>query len=357
MKYATYCAVVKVIHQNLRPGDRKQCMNILHHQFPDIDAQSLGSIYSQETLKKVKKTFHKHASRTEQYYARFENMSKDPALDPNQVIIFTIAREIDFPPSMLAKMIVERHLWWQKKTALSKAQIEATSNPDVPEEEKETTSSSSAVDTPRQNCPSAVDNIPASSSISSAASHSTASISKSMDRISTEAVVVTKQEVNKSLKNPECLQAENPKLASEVHLCNILDDDYGPLSDIIKQSIGHEKEVFLKRRAKELNLVFKDEDQMRAEGFDKTPDLRLEIPVVIEGVVIHWIESKASFGDESTHSVYLKDQFWSYQNRFGPGIVIYWFGFIAELDVNRSKGILLFDHLPENFIQFDPNKL
>ena len=41
-------------------------------------------------------------------------MSKDPALDPNQVIIFTIAREIDFPPSMLAKMIVERHLWWQK---------------------------------------------------------------------------------------------------------------------------------------------------------------------------------------------------------------------------------------------------
>ena len=41
--------------------------------------------------------------------------------------------------------------------------------------------------------------------------------------------------------------------------------DYN-ISDIIKQSIGHEKEVFLKRRAKELNLVFKDEDQMRAEG-------------------------------------------------------------------------------------------
>ena len=47
----------------------------------------------------------------------------------------------------------------------------------------------------------------------------------------------------------------------------------------------------------------------------------------------------------------------SYQNRFGPGIVIYWFGFIEELDVNRNKGILLYDHLPENFVHFDPSKL
>lgn len=339
MKYATYCSVVKVIHQNLRPGDRKQCMNILHQQFPGIEEQSLGSIYSQETLKKVKKTFHKHASKAEQYYARFERMSKDPYLDPDTVIIFTIAREIDFPPSMLAKTIVERHLWWEKKTALFKAQIEAALDSDAPEKEPEKTSNASSVDLLGSPTPAAP------------------SAPKSADPTRVEEIVVTKQDVNKTLKKPELLRAENSRLASEVHLCNILDDDYGPLSDIIKQSIGHEKEVFLKRRAKELNLVFKDEDQMRAEGFDKTPDLRLEIPVVIDGVVIHWIESKASFGDESTHSVYLKDQFWSYQNRFGPGIVIYWFGFIAELDVNRGKGVLLYDHLPENFIQFDPTKV
>ena len=53
MKYATYCAVVKVIHQNLRPGDRKKCMDILQQQFPGIDGLTAGSIYSQETLKKV----------------------------------------------------------------------------------------------------------------------------------------------------------------------------------------------------------------------------------------------------------------------------------------------------------------
>ena len=41
---------------------------------------------------------------------------------------------------------------------------------------------------------------------------------------------MTKQELNKTLRNPESLLPENPRLASEVELCNVLDDDYGPLS-------------------------------------------------------------------------------------------------------------------------------
>ena len=41
-------------------------------------------------------------------------------------------------------------------------------------------------------------------------------------------------------------------------------------------------------------------------------------------------------------------------NRFGPGLVIYWFGFIEELDVNREKGIMLADRFPKVFttVQF-----
>ena len=34
--------------------------------------------------------------------------------------------------------------------------------------------------------------------------------------------------------------------------------------------------------------------------------------------------------------------------RFGPGMVIYWFGFIDELDVNQEKGIILRDCFPQN---------
>ncbi|XP_029891679.1 CDAN1-interacting nuclease 1 isoform X3 [Haliaeetus albicilla] len=92
------------------------------------------------------------------------------------------------------------------------------------------------------------------------------------------------------------------------------------------------------------------EDQLRAKGYDKTPDFILEVPVAVEGHIIHWIESKASFGDESSHQAYLQDQFWSYWNRFGPGLVIYWYGFIEELDCHRERGILLKDCFPTDIV-------
>ena len=48
---------------------------------------------------------------------------------------------------------------------------------------------------------------------------------------------------------------------------------------------------------------------------------------------------------------------WSYWNRYGPGLVIYWFGFIDELDCNRDKGILVCDHFPENIVYCNPIKV
>lgn len=37
-------------------------------------------------------------------------------------------------------------------------------------------------------------------------------------------------------------------------------------------------------------------------------------------------------------------------NRFGPGLVIYWYGFIEELDCHRERGILLKDCFPTDIV-------
>ena len=36
-------------------------------------------------------------------------------------------------------------------------------------------------------------------------------------------------------------------------------------------------------------------------------------------------------------------------------MVIYWFGFIDELDVNQDKGIILYDNFPKEIVKMDPN--
>lgn len=87
----------------------------------------------------------------------------------------------------------------------------------------------------------------------------------------------------------------------------------------------------MKKKAREAGLVFYDEGDLRRTGYDKTPDLKLALPCLYKGVPIHWIESKASFGDMDSHQKYIKDQLSSYGNRFGAGIIIYWFGFLESI--------------------------
>ncbi|XP_075469338.1 CDAN1-interacting nuclease 1 isoform X3 [Ascaphus truei] len=128
-----------------------------------------------------------------------------------------------------------------------------------------------------------------------------------------DGVTPTKPVLNGMLRDPSLIP--DPVLANQVHQCIINDCCNGPLVDCIKHCIGHEHEVQLREKLMEKNLAFLDEDQLRIKGYDKTPDFILEVPVAVDGHVIHWIESKASFGDETSHRTYLQDQFWSYWNR------------------------------------------
>ena len=46
--------------------------------------------------------------------------------------------------------------------------------------------------------------------------------------------------------------------------------------------------------------------------------------------MIEWVESKASFGDVATMADSYSKQFSPYRRRFGPGLVIYWFGHVHD---------------------------
>ena len=91
------------------------------------------------------------------------------------------------------------------------------------------------------------------------------------------------------------------------------------------------------------------------DGFDKTPDLLLAVQCLYKNTLISWIESKASFGDCENHSKYLKDQLTCYQNRFGCGIIIYWFGFEQEILATKQSNLIVLDGFPaiEELTTFD----
>merc|ERR1719431_1670524 len=150
---------------------------------------------------------------------------------------------------------------------------------------------------------------------------------------------------------------DDGKLAMEIFLATIKDDSYGPVAEAIKHSIGEEHEQKLKDCLTKLEIPFSDENVLRVQGYDKTPDIKLEVPIAVDGHIVNWIESKALFGDPEAHQGYLRDQFWSYMNRFGSGMVIYWFGYINQLDTNRSAGIILTDHFPSNIVRYTPDRV
>jgi CDAN1-interacting nuclease 1 len=114
---------------------------------------------------------------------------------------------------------------------------------------------------------------------------------------------------------------------------------------MLRYCIGEEYEVKLKKQAKDANLIFYDENDLRRVGYDKTPDL-LCVPFLYKNTIINWIESKAMFSDLETHVNYFKTQLSCYENRFGTGIVIYWFGF-QEAVLNTKSNIIILDDFPE----------
>jgi len=140
------------------------------------------------------------------------------------------------------------------------------------------------------------------------------------------------------------------RLAVEVQQAIDSDPLSGPRHEQERRRLGLEYEKKLEQILTRLGLPFETEDELRKRGTSKTPDVLLKCPVGLriptaaryplssqnerqseesdddEWKVVCWIDSKALFGDVKTHNVEVFPQAESYAHRFGPGLILYWFG-------------------------------
>lgn len=160
-----------------------------------------------------------------------------------------------------------------------------------------------------------------------------------------------RQMVTKMLREPgKYIQDERVRAA--VVDCIQSDEHAGPFMDRQRAVAGVENEFVLMERLRNLGLQFETEHDLRARGTHKTPDVLLCVPVAFCGRVVCWIDSKGKFGDEFYLRKDYTDAVSSYVGRFGPGMVVYWAGFISDCDTPmlNDSGVLVVDKVPEDLI-------
>jgi len=95
-----------------------------------------------------------------------------------------------------------------------------------------------------------------------------------------------------------------------------------------KKRRGEERENYIRDWLYKQGIKY-ERDAGAKDG--KKVDFLLDEPMLYDGRKICWIESKASFGDEEA----LRSdsgQLRSFSESFGPGLVVYWMGYIDGMD-------------------------
>lgn len=137
---------------------------------------------------------------------------------------------------------------------------------------------------------------------------------------------------------------------------------YGPMHDKERHIVGIEYEVVLEHELRLLGIPFETETDLRGRGTARTPDILLSCPMGVlvpkvdgsgqsEWKMICWIDSKAMFGDVRTHQTSVLPQAEAYVHRYGPGMVLYWFGHapLERLETSQGDVVMVGYELPKSF--------
>ena len=139
-----------------------------------------------------------------------------------------------------------------------------------------------------------------------------------------------KKEFWSYIRDPSLL--ENPETASEIREAIANDIVYSPSANDRQRERGLWGEDLLHQWLDGQGIKYRTENDLRGTEFTKTPDCLLDKPVMYEGHKIYWVESKASFGDNTEFRFNSRKQLVPYTQLFGPGLVVYWVGCLDDLE-------------------------
>lgn len=139
-----------------------------------------------------------------------------------------------------------------------------------------------------------------------------------------------KKEFWSYIRDPSLL--ENPETASEIREAIANDIVYSPSANDRQRERGLWGEDLLHQWLDSQGIKYRTENDLRGTEFTKTPDCLLDKPVMYESHKIYWVESKASFGDNTEFRFNSRKQLVPYTQLFGPGLVVYWVGCLDDLE-------------------------
>jgi len=134
--------------------------------------------------------------------------------------------------------------------------------------------------------------------------------------------------------------ARSKDLRNEIVEIRNADLVYSPEANERQRQRGIWGETLLHEWLDGQDISYRTEEDLRGV-YDKTPDALLDEPMSYKGRKINWVESKASFGDNTEFRYNSKKQLVPYTGLFGPGLVIYWLGCLDDLE--EPEGVYVDD--------------
>ena len=154
------------------------------------------------------------------------------------------------------------------------------------------------------------------------------------------------------INNPDLC---SPAVAEELREIIRNDIVYSPEANERHRKRGIWGETLMYDWLDEQGIPYRTEKDLKSLG-GKTPDCLLDEPMMIYGQKVYWIESKATFGDNTEFRGNSSKQLIPYTKLFGPGIVVYWLGRLNDLQCPPDVYVTDISILKEKLTKCEPEE-